>query len=314
MDLVRDLAPRMGFDADDTEVLVDMVRHHLLLPDVATRRDLDDPATAAGVAERVGSVGTLRLLHGLTVADSQATGPAAWGSWKAGLVATLVERTAVALGAEPGPDAAPPFPSPEHRALLAAARPVIRGEGDVATVVARDRPGLLRRVAGVMALHGLEVLSVEAVTSDEGWALERVTMAVPGEDPIPWPRVEADLEAGLAGRLAIRARLADRARTHRPRHRLRSARTLPPEVRVDNEASRDATVLEVHADDATGLLERVCRAMAEMDLDVRSAKVQTLGDRVVDAFYVRGADGAKVTDDDHLAEVRRAVLHSLTAG
>jgi [protein-PII] uridylyltransferase len=82
-------------------------------------------------------------------------------------------------------------------------------------------------------------------------------------------------------------------------------------VRIDNEASRDATVVEVHAPDATGLLERVCRAMGEMDLDVRSAKVQTLGDRVVDAFYVRGPDGGKVTDARHRAEIERALLHAL---
>ena len=314
MDLVRAIAPRMGLNEVDTETLVDMVRHHLLLPDVATRRDLDDPATASRVAEQVGSLRTLRLLHGLTVADSRATGPAAWGSWKAGLVATLVERTAVALGAEPGPDAAPPFPSAEHRDLLARREQVIRGEDEVVTVVAPDRPGLLRRVAGVMALHGLDVLSVEAVSSDDGWALERVTVAPPGDEPIAWPKVVADLEAGLAGRLAIRARLADRVRSHRPRNRLRSARVDPPEVRVDNSASREATVLEVHAPDAMGLLERICRAMAEMDLDVRSAKVQTLGDRVVDAFYVRDAEGAKLTDDAHLAEVRRAILHTLDAG
>ncbi|HXH57410.1 [protein-PII] uridylyltransferase [Iamia sp.] len=314
MELVRDLGPRMGLDADDTETLVDMVRHHLLLPDVATRRDLDDPATYEGVAEKVGSLRTLRLLHGLTIADSQATGPAAWGAWKAGLVATLVERAAVVLGAAPSGGAAPPFPSAEHRALLAAAQGIVRGNGDILTVVATDRPGLLRRVAGVMALHGLGVLAVEAMSSDDGWALERVTVAPPGDEPIVWSRVEADVEAALVGRLAIRARLADRLRTHRPRDRLRSARTEPPEVRIDNGTSQEATIVEVHATDGMGLLERICRAMAEMDLDVRSAKVQTLGDRVVDAFYVRGPDGSKITDETHLAEVRRALLHALDAG
>lgn len=314
MELVAELGPRMGLDEADTATLVAMVEHHLLLPDVATRRDLDDPATAQGIAEKVGSLRTLRLLHGLTVADSQATGPAAWGSWKAGLVATLVARAAVVLGAEPSGDAAPPFPSPEHRALLAERTPVVRGEDDVLTVVAPDRPGLLRRVAGAVALHGLGVLSVEAISSDDGWALERVRVEPPGDEPVRWERVTADVEAALAGRLALRARLAERQRTHRPLNRLRSARPQPPEVRIDNEASRDATVLEVHATDATGVLERICRAMAEMDLDVRSAKVQTLGDRVVDAFYVRGPDGAKITDRAHLSEVERALLHALDAG
>lgn len=312
MELVAELGPQMGLDADDTATLVAMVRHHLLLPDVATRRDLDDPVTAEGVAEKVGSLRTLRLLHALTVADSRATGPSAWGTWKAGLVATLVERAAVVLGAEPSGPAAAPFPSAEHRALLAAGERVVHGEGTILTVVAPDRPGLLRRVAGAVALHDLGVLAVDAVSSDEGWALERLTVEPPGDEPVRWERVTATVDAVLDGRLALRARLAERARTHRPRSRVRSAHQAPPEVRFDNDASRGATVVEVHATDAHGLLERVCRALGEMDLDVRSAKVQTLGDRVVDAFYVCGADGGKVVDDRHQAEVRRALLHALT--
>ena len=311
MELVAELGPQMGLSPADTTTLVDMVRHHLLLPDVATRRDLDDPATIEGVAERVGSLRTLRLLHGLTVADSRATGPAAWGTWKAGLVATLVERTAVALGGDASGPATPPFPSAEHRALLAAGRQVVRGEGDVLTVVAPDRPGLLRRVAGAVALHDLGVLAVDAVSSDDGWALERITVESPMAEAVPWARVEASVTDVLAGRLALRARLADRARTHRPRNRIRSAHQAPPEVRFDDQASRHATVVEVHATDALGLLERICRALGEMDLDVRSAKVQTLGDRVVDAFYVRGPDGQKVTDPRHRAEIERALLHAL---
>lgn len=311
MDLVRDLAPRMGLEDADTAVLVDMVRHHLLLPDVATRRDLDDPATYEGVAERVGSLGTLRLLHALTVADSQATGPAAWGSWKAGLVATLVERAAVVLGAEPDGTAAPPFPAEEHLALLAEGAQVVRGDGDVIVVVARDRPGLLGRVAGALALHGLAVLAVEATSSDDGWALERVVVEATLDVAIPWDRVTASVEAAIDGRLALRARLAERSRTHRVTTRVRSAHQWPAEVRFDDEASHHSTVVEVHAVDSLGLLERICRAMAEMDLDVRSAKVQTLGDRVVDAFYVRGPDGGPLDDPDRRAEVERAILHAL---
>ncbi len=80
---------------------------------------------------------------------------------------------------------------------------------------------------------------------------------------------------------------------------------------VDNEASRDATVIEVHAVDSTGVLYRITRALAELDLDIVSAKVQTLGERVVDAFYVRRPDGAKITDPATLVEVERALLHEL---
>ena len=68
------------------------MRLHLLLPDVATRRDLSDDATITGVADAVGSQLVLELLAALTEADSMATGPSAWGSWKAELVEELVDR------------------------------------------------------------------------------------------------------------------------------------------------------------------------------------------------------------------------------
>ena len=62
MDIVRQMATRMGFVESDVDILVDMVRHHLLLPDTATRRDLDDPTTIANVAHAAGSRVTLHLL------------------------------------------------------------------------------------------------------------------------------------------------------------------------------------------------------------------------------------------------------------
>ena len=81
---------------------------------------------------------------------------------------------------------------------------------------------------------------------------------------------------------------------------------------VDNDASRDATVVEVHAADSIGVLYRITRALAELDLDIVSAKVQTLGDRVVDAFYVRDTAGEKLDDPATLVEVERALLHELS--
>jgi [protein-PII] uridylyltransferase len=94
MELVERIGTRMGFAPDDVDLLVAMVEHHLLLPDVATRRDIDDPRTAESVAEAVGRRDLLELLAALTEADSLATGPAAWSDWKAGLVEQLVRRAA----------------------------------------------------------------------------------------------------------------------------------------------------------------------------------------------------------------------------
>ena len=64
--------------------------------------------------------------------------------------------------------------------------------------------------------------------------------------------------------------------------------------------------------ESAGLLHRVTRALAELDLDIRRAHVQTVGDRVADAFYVTDRDGAKVTDPEVLAEIERAVLYAVS--
>ena len=182
----------------------------------------------------------------------------------------------------------------------------VRIDDHTITVVAPDRPGVFSRVAGVLALNGLDVLEA-AAASENGMALSQFTVASSFGSTIDWDRVEADLERSLAGRLALSARLAERAKAYaRP-----GAPPRAPEVRFDNEATHRATIIEVHATDGIGVLNRITRALAELDLDIRTAKVQTLGDEVVDAFYVLDADGEKITDPDHQSEVRRALLFAL---
>ncbi len=308
--MLAEIAPRMGLEADETAALVALCRHHLLLADVATRRDLDDPATIDAVAAALGDREVLGLLAALTEADSLATGPAAWSDWKAGLVRALVSRVDHVLGGGHAVDVADEFPSVDQKALLAARAQTLRAEGDRLTVVAADRPGLFSRVAGVLSLHGLGILDA-AVGGEDGWAIEVFRVQSSFGPTITWDRVMADLEAALAGRLAIRARLADRVRTYGVRRGPPVADEVEPEVRVDLDASPVATVVEVHARDGLGVLYRITGALADLDLDVVSAKVQTLGADVVDSFYVRSGDGSKPTDPAVLAEVERALLHAL---
>jgi len=312
MDLVRRIAgERMGFHPDEVDVLVGMVEHHLLLPDVATRRDLDDDGTIRHVAERVGSVEMLELLAALTEADSIATGPSAWGSWKADLVAELASRTAHVLrGGEVGDLVSDAFPSAAQRELLARGETRIQGEGETLTVVCPDRPGLFSRTAGVLALNGLDVLEA-AAHSEPGWALQLFRVKPAFNDPPDWVRITGQVQQALESRLALSARISERARTYR-RRRSGRARPAIPSLVVDNDTSAQATVLEISGPDGIGLLFRVTTALAELGLDIVSARIQTLGDDVVDAFYVRDADGRKVTDAEYLREIERAVLHAIT--
>lgn len=398
--IARDMAARIGFDKPDVEVLATLVRHHLLLIETATRRDLDDPATIRSVADTVRTTGTLELLHALTEADALATGPAAWSAWRGTLVADLVKRVAGVLAGEAVDEVTDPFvPTAEAERLAieswrtqgpvltlctqpevppeppydgrqdggsahGGGRPGARdghgdGQGDAAasatggavgvellvTVPAPPAPddptsapgtsgpyamGVLPAVAGVLALHRLTVraadlrvlrlpASVTGTDADRetGTSAETApapdTAAAPEAAPAPdtdaavlllsWrvaaeygslpqaARLRADLARALEGSLDIPARLAEREAAYR-RPRRRASQAPPPRVTVAPGSSELATVLEVRAQDAPGLLYRIGRALEGAGVVVRSAHVSTLGSNAVDAFYVTGADGA----------------------
>ncbi|HEU4346705.1 MAG TPA: [protein-PII] uridylyltransferase, partial [Actinoplanes sp.] len=146
------IAARIGFPPADVATVEKLVRLHLLLPDVATRRDLSDPVTISSVAGEVGDTATLHLLHALARADSRATGPAAWSEWKGRLIADLVRRVHTAL--DTGQPPAPPSPDPE---LLSGDLPAVHLDGDRVSVAAADRRGLLAAVTACLAMHRLDV-------------------------------------------------------------------------------------------------------------------------------------------------------------
>ncbi len=300
--MARDVGRRMGLPEPDVELVASAVRHHLLLPVIATRRDLDDPVTVKQVAALVPSRTLLELLHALAISDGLATGPAAWDDWKATLVADLVRRVAAVLAGQPMPGPAPL--RADQLALAAGGGPAATVRGSEVTVVAPDRPGLLWRAAGVLASHRLAVRSANA-TSVQGTAVTVFDVAPEfGEPPDP-TLVAGDLRRMLLGRLDVEDRLERRARAVPPRGAVVPA----PRVTLVDEASETATVVEVRAHDAPGLLWRVGRALGECGLDVRAARVETLGAEVVDVFYVTDEDGEPLTD----RERRRATVYSVLA-
>jgi [protein-PII] uridylyltransferase len=302
--VVRDIGVRLGLPAKDVETLATVVRHHLLLPETATRRDLDDPVTIEKVAATVGSREVLELLAALAVADGTATGSAAWNSWKAGLVADLVRRVRSVLSGSPPPKA--PVLSAEQAALARHGGGAIRVNGGAVTVVAPDRAGLLWSAAGVLAAHRMVVRSASAASAGSTAMIEFSVTPEYGSPPDP-ATLEADLRLVLAGRLDIEQRLARRTRSMRPAR----VPVAPPRVTLVDDASATATVVEVRAHDKPGLLWRIGRAFGECGLDVRAARVETLGAEAVDVFYVLDRAGRPLSDEAQRNQVRDAVLAAL---
>ena len=309
--VAREITPRLGLNYGDAATVVAMIEHHLLLPDTATRRDLDDPRTIEVVAAAVaGSRDLLDLLHALVIADGLATGPAAWTDWKAGLVAELVRRVGSALAGAPLP--APSPLRPEQLALADIDTLEVQVAGDQVTVAAPDAPGLLSRTAGVLALHQLDVrcASVHCLPGARSVAVDVFTVSPRfGRGPDP-ALLREDVGRAMTGALPLAERLAARERAY-DRGQERAAQP-PPRVLWFDDAATDATVLELRAADAVGLLHRVTGALERCGLDIRSARVSTLGGAVVDAFYLLDPDGRPVTDPTLRSHVEQAVLDGAT--
>ncbi len=291
--IAREVARRWGFEEDDVEVIGRLVRRHLLLPQVATTRDLSDPATPSEVAEAVGERRVLDLLEVLTEADARATSPQAWTTWRAGLVRELARGVRRAFAGE-----RPEQPVLAERDSGGRVEVTTSPAGVVVLVREPDRVGQLADIAGAMMTIRLPVLSARATVTegvaDSMWLLDR-----PEVEPTWLTRKVA---AALDGELELRDPGPPRAGD------------LPPEVTLADTAS-DATVLEVRAQDRPGTLHTVLRTLSDQGISVRSAHVGAVGPQVVDVFYVHDAEGRPLSEEATtaaLTAVRRALEPAAT--
>jgi len=167
----------------------------------------------------------------------------------------------------------------------------VEGSYTVAVAV-RDRAEVFARIAGALALAGLDILSADASGTHAGVALDvfvvrSATLATP--DSETWPRFERYLRAALSDRLELATRLAERRR-HYP-HQKRT----PTRVEYDRSAGY-GTLVKVTATDRVGLLHDLAHAISATGLDIRWSKVLTSDGIARDTFLVTGPDGGPVDD------------------
>ena len=307
-ELTRGIATRWGFSPRDVEVLVTLVREHLTLIELATRRDHQDPATVdAAVAAVGGDREVFEMLLALTEADASAAGPAAWTDWRA----TLLDQLAVAVRARldaPGARSVPtptrpgrgrPTPGLLDAAVLAAVRagePKVRviatGGSHRLDITDLDRVGLFADTAGLLAAEGHTVRTailrtVDGIAVNE-WHVESPSGAVPGPGPHrarpgparPWrPRPARHPRPAPGPRGAPVGPGVDRHARAGARPRRARARAATP--RCSRCAPRTGP----------GMLHELGAALAGAGISVRSAHIATYAGQTLDTFYLTGADG-----------------------
>ena len=291
--IAREAVEMIGLNQGDAELVERLVRHHLTLAGLATKRDHADPATLDTLVEAVqGRADILELLRCLTEADARAAGPAAWSPWRAQLINSLADQTEGLLVAEgTRVDVTQLVDLGMARSVQLDGRPRIRVEtqpgGLQLVIAAADRLGLFSDTAGLLASHSVQVRSAVLHTL-EGVAVNtwRVDKRMPTDLPDTAYLVKQliRLEAGETG--ILRAVQRREARAHG------GGAVSRPYVELFSDASDTAAVIEVRTGDRAGLLYALGRSLSEIRLSIRSAHISTLARQAIDTFYVTEADGS----------------------
>ena len=303
-ELIAPLARRIGFPEEDIKTLQLMIKHHLLLPAIATKRELDDPATIEFILTQIPDAQTLELLHALSIADGEATGKAAWSQWKANLVSDLVTRS---LSAMAGIKPARQLEISERQIRLVKSRELHvevepRDEGYEIEIVSPDRTGLLSVVAGALAISRLDVRSARTRTIDD---VAVMTWLISVDEHASAPsaeQIKTVLQRALDGEIDITNKIDERIRNYR---RYPGIPVPPPQVSALNDLATRATVVEVRMHDRPGVLYSISKTISRFGVDIQAAIVATLGAEAFDTLYITDLAGEPISEEQAKALARQ---------
>jgi len=359
--IVKKILAQKRLKPEEIEIVMFLVREHLLLIKTATRRDIHDEETAIVCARKIQDIDRLKMLYLLTVADSIATGPVAWNDWTAVLLrdfflkvlnilekGELATQEAIEVVAQKKDQI---IRSARNRGareeiadLMAAMSPrylLYTQAADIAdhitlyrklggadfvwdivhasdaktrtvTICAKDRPGLISKIAGVFTLNNIDILDVQVFTWRNNIALDIFRVKPPPDQLLEdekWQRTADNLTAALSDGLNLDAALGKKVAAYRNGQRRIAKR--PHRVSVDNAGSSFFTIVEVFTYDFPGLLFSITDAIFRCGLNIWVAKIATKVDQVVDVFYVRDINGQKVDLPEQVEAIKAAIVERL---
>jgi [protein-PII] uridylyltransferase len=291
---------RMGLPAKDAELVEHLVRHHLTLAMLATKRDHTDPATIDALVHAVeGRAEVLRLLRTLTEADARAAGPAAWSPWRSQLITALADRCeGLLVGEDRHNEQTELVDLGLARSVQIDGRPRIKLEskagGIQLIIAATDRLGLFSETAGLLASHSVQVRSAVLATVNgvavNTWRVDKQLVTDLPDVAFLIKQLERLDRGDTTVLRALRRREARVQTSGSPGSNGLAAR---PYVDLIEDASATAVVIEVRTGDRAGLLYTLGQALSAERLSIRSAHISTLAGQAIDTFYLTEADGSR---------------------
>jgi [protein-PII] uridylyltransferase len=343
---------RMGLSAEERQLIGFLVSHHLLMVEIAFRRDLHDEQVILRFANEIKNINQLKMLYLLTFADIKAVGPEAWTSWKNTLLIELFlktshffERDAItgpflkrdemikklreSLSAEIISEYADHLPdrylscysveeiahhiemarSVEKELLLVGweTEKEIRAK---VTVCTKDRYGLFSKMTGSMFLNRLNILEAQIHTWENGFALDTFWVEDVTKDmERRLQQFKNDLKEILIGKIHFKDLLSIRDGPNGIKKKV--IPRVSGEVKINNQDSDFYTIVEVIGEDRLGMLYEVTQALTDHGCDIHFARISTLGNRIVDVFYVQDEWGEKIVERQKIEHLKQTLLRRL---
>jgi [protein-PII] uridylyltransferase len=176
-----------------------------------------------------------------------------------------------------------------------------------------DRPGLLAKICGVMALNNLAVVKAQIFTWADGTVVDVVdvrSMDGLGFAEKGWRSLNEQLDLAIEHRMGLSHRLYRKLSSAYGR-RGQMVGEVASKVIIDNKSSETYSVIEVYAADLPGQLYHITQAMADFGLNIHKAYIATEVEQLIDVFYVLDSRGQKLVDEDFRQEVTQGILHSI---
>ena len=322
-----------GLSSEDTNLVVFLVEHHLLMSQVAQKQDLSDPDVIRNFACIVKDERHLTALYLLTVADIRGTSPKVWNAWKGKLLEDLYRMTLRVLGGE---DASAEhelknrqeaalktlrlygLPQDAHMRLWQqldvayflrhdagdiawqarsfhdktdSSSPIVKcrlapiGEGLQIAVYVKDQPDLFAQICSYFDRKNFSILDAKIHTTRHGYALDSFLVTEPAFAN-SYRDIISLIEHELTHLLESQAPLPPPTKGRLSR----LSRTFPitPTVDLRPDERGQYYLLSVSANDRNGLLYSIANVLAKYKVNLHTAKIMTLGERVEDVFLVDG--------------------------
>ncbi len=180
------------------------------------------------------------------------------------------------------------------------------------TVCTKDRYGLFSKITGSMFLNRLNILEAQIHTWGNGIVLDTFRVEDPTKDiERRLHQLQKDLGEILSGKVSLKDLISDRKGSNGIKQKV--IPSVQGEVKINNLDSDFYTIVEVIGEDRLGILYEITQALTDHGCNIHFARISTLGNRIVDVFYVQDEWGEKIKEKNKIDQLKRTVFYRLTS-